>query len=268
MIAAAVVPELGWIELLVASALVLVAGGISLALQLGLGRRLALGAVRTVIQLLLIGYVLRWIFANDAAWAVFAIAMVMILGAGRAAVKRSSRRFRGLHARAFGTLFLTGFTTTIVVTAVVLRIDPFYDPRSFLPLLGMVLGNGLTGISLALDDLLTAVHEKKDEIEMELAMGATPGEACRGPLRNAVRRGMIPMINSMMVVGIVSLPGMMTGQILAGADPLQAVRYQIVVMFMLAAGTAFGCMIIAFWVRRHVFDDHGRLRGERVWRAR
>ena len=133
-------------------------------------------------------------------------------------------------------------------------------------LLGMVLGNGLTGMSLCLDELLASLDASRDQVETELALGATRWEAARQPLRAAVRKGMIPIINSMMVVGIVSLPGMMTGQILEGADPVAAVRYQIVIMFMIAAATAFGCMLIALFTYRQLFDSAHRLRAERITR--
>jgi putative ABC transport system permease protein len=131
-----------------------------------------------------------------------------------------------------------------------------------------VLGNSLTGISLALDALLTDLDEHRDRVEMELSLGATRWEAVRGPLREAVRRGMIPMLNSMTVVGIVSLPGMMTGQILEGASPLAAVKYQIVVMFMLAASSALGSMGVALIVYRRVTNERHQLRAERIMRKK
>lgn len=135
-----------------------------------------------------------------------------------------------------------------------------------IPLLGMVLGNGLTGISLCLDEMTRHLDLERGRVETELALGATRWEAARGPVREAVRRGMIPVINSMMVVGIVSLPGMMTGQILAGADPLVAVRYQIVILFMIAGATSFGCMLLALHAYRRLFDEAHRLRRDRLRR--
>ena len=128
----------------------------------------------------------------------------------------------------------------------------------------MVLGNSLTGISLCLDSLLERFDAGRPEIEMWLALGATRWEAARGALRDGVRRGMVPMLNAMTVVGIVSLPGMMTGQILAGASPLEAVRYQIVVMFMLAASSAVGSILIALLVWRRAFNDRHQLRADRI----
>jgi putative ABC transport system permease protein len=229
-----------------------------------LERRLALAAVRTVVQLLLIGYVLKAVFGWGTLPAVAGMATVMIVAASRAAVQRSSRSFGGATWFAFGTLVVCGLATTLTVTGLVIGVEPWYQARYLIPLLGMVLGNGLTGISLALDTLLETLSERKAEVEMELALGATRWEAARSPLRAAVRRGMIPVINSMMVVGIVSLPGMMTGQILAGADPLQAVKYQVVIMFMIAGATSLGCIGMALLVYRKLFNDRHQLRADLI----
>jgi putative ABC transport system permease protein len=108
--------------------------------------------------------------------------------------------------------------------------------------------------------------ERRAEVEMELSHGATRWEAARTPLRDAVRRGMIPIINAMMVVGLVSLPGMMTGQILAGADPLEAVKYQVVIMFMIAGATSMGCIGMALLVYRRLFNEKHQLRADLILR--
>lgn len=251
-------------DLGLATGLVVVAGLLSLALRLELERKLLVASVRTVVQLLLIGYVLHWVFDLDAPWLVLGVMLVMIAVAGRAAVQRSSRSFEGAYAGAFVTLVVSGLATTFAVTTLVIGVDPWYRPQYVIPLLGMVLGNGLTGISLCLDSLLETLDERRGRIEMELSLGASRWEAAREPLAEAVRRGMIPILNSMTVVGIVSLPGMMTGQILQGADPLDAVKYQIVVMFMIAAATALGCILVAVLAYARLFDDHHRLRAERI----
>jgi putative ABC transport system permease protein len=106
----------------------------------------------------------------------------------------------------------------------------------------MVLGNTLTGISLGLDRFMESLVNQRQKIETLLALGATRWEATHEEIKAAIRTGMIPMINSMMVMGIVSLPGMMTGQILAGANPLDAVRYQIIIIFAIASATALGTL--------------------------
>jgi len=250
---------LGPWQIAAASLLVVVAGAISVVLRLGVERRLALASVRTVVQLILIGYVLRWVFAVNRLDVFVALLAVMVFFAGHAAVQRSSRRYRGIHGETFITLALVGSATTFTVTALIIRVEPLWRPQYALPLLGMVLGNSLTGISLALDSLLEAFDERRDLIESDLSLGASKWEAARDPLAEGVRRGMIPIINTMMVVGVVSLPGMMTGQILAGADPVSAVKYQVVVMFMVAAATALGAMLTALFVYRRVFNDRHQL---------
>ena len=260
--------ELGAWDLVLAALLVVVAGLVSLVLKLGLERRLLVASLRTVLQLMLIGYLLRYIFALDKAWAVSALALLMIVIASHAAVDRSSRRFPGVAAMAFLSLVVSATLTTLVVTQVIIGVEPWFRPQYMVPILGMILGNSMNGISLCLDDLLARLDERRDEVEMELAHGATRWEAARGPLSGAVRRGMIPILNAMMIVGIVALPGMMTGQILAGANPLTAVKYQILVMFMLAAATALGTMLMALLAYRRLFTVRHQLRHEAITRPR
>lgn len=256
--------ELSYLDLLVATALVVLAGGISLALRLHLEQRLAVAAARTVVQLLIIGYVLRWVFAINTPWALLPVMAVMIFLAARAALKRAGRHYSGAHLDAFLILLVSSLFATFTITEVVVGVVPWYKPQYVIPLLGMVLGNSLTGISLCLDELLERFSENRELVEMELAHGATRWEAARDTLREAVRRGMIPIINSMSVVGLVSLPGMMTGQILAGNPPLVAVKYQIVVMFMIAGATSLGCIGTAVVGYRRLFNAEHQLRAERI----
>lgn len=256
--------ELSAFDLVLATGLVALAGAVSLVLRLGLERRLAIAALRTAIQLLLVGYVLKWVFAFEGLPLILALAAIMIAAASVSAVRRPSRTIRGAAGYAFVTLVLCGLLTTFAVTRVVIQVDPWYKPQYFIPLLGMVLGNSLTGISLCLDSVLEQFVRRRALVEMELLHGATCWEAARDVLVDAVRSGMIPIINSMMVVGIVALPGMMTGQILAGVDPVEAVKYQVVVMFMIAAATSLGCMMMALIVFRLVFNGQDQLRTDRI----
>ncbi|PIE17489.1 MAG: iron export ABC transporter permease subunit FetB [Proteobacteria bacterium] len=253
-------------DLAAAAALVTVSGAISVALRLGLLRRLVVASARTVAQLILIGYLLSWIFGLDEAPAVMGLMGVMGVVAGHAAVGRSERRFRGALPRAVATLLVTGLVTVFTVTTVIIGVDPWYEPQYVIPLFGMILGNALTGISLCLDTLLESLDARGAEVELALSLGATRWEAARPAIAHAVRRGMIPTINAMTVVGLVSLPGMMTGQILQGAAPIDAVRYQVVVMFMLAAATALGAMAMALLVYRRMFTAGHQLRADRIRR--
>jgi len=195
---------------------------------------------------------------------VIALLFSMVLNAGVAAVQRTGHRYRGIWIVGFVAAAGSSVVTTATVTEIVLDVTPWYSPRYLIPLFGMVLGNSLTGISLSLERLLSGVRTKRAEIEDALCMGATRWEAVHPLLVDAVRTGMIPIINSMSVVGIVSLPGMMTGQILSGSDPAEAARYQVVVMFMVACACSLGALIACLLSYRHVFTARHQLAADRV----
>jgi putative ABC transport system permease protein len=253
---------LSYPQLAIATSLVLVSGAISLVLQLGLERRLILASVRTVVQLLLIGLVLRWVFAPGRAWYVVgALMMAMTLIAGFAAVWRVERRYRGIWLDSVVSIWASSWIMASVAVLAVVQVQASNTSaiwaRFAVTLLGMILGNTLNGISLGLDRLGSELASKRDQVDTLLALGATRWEAARGAVRQAVRTGMIPTLNTMMVVGLVSLPGMMTGQLLSGADPLEAVKYQIVIMFLIAAGTSLGTVGVALLGYRRLFTaDH------------
>ncbi len=246
-------------QLALSCGLILLCGLLSVALHLKLEGALFIGALRTIVQLFLIGYVLKWVFALDSAPLVFGVMAIMIAIAAQAATSRATRRFAGMLQCSFVALIISSLLTTFLVTAVIIQVHPWHHAQYAIPLLGMILGNALTGVSLCLDTLLETFAEKRHEIENELALGATSWEAAREPLAQAVRRGMIPQINAMNVIGLVSLPGMMTGQILAGANPIEAVKYQIVVMFMVAASSMIGCVLIALLVYKKLFTTRHQL---------
>ncbi len=252
------------LDLAVAASFVMLAAGISIVLRLGVERRLLVAAVRTVIQLGLLGLVLEKIFAVRTPVLVVVMLLAMIGFAGREAVARSSRRYPGIWFDALLTMAVSCLLVGGVVTQVVVGVHPWFDPQYVIPLLGMILGNSLNGISLALERLLEHLDTRRAEVELLLAFGATRAEALRDPLRVALRTGLIPITNAMTAAGIVALPGMMTGQILAGAPPMQAVAYQVVVMFMLAAANAIGAVVISLGATRRLVTREGVLRLERL----
>jgi putative ABC transport system permease protein len=237
---------------------------ISAILRLGVERRFGIAALRTVVQLGLLGLILERVFAVRNPVVVIALLLVMTIFAAREAVGRATRCYRGILADAWLTMAVTCLSVGAVVTQAVVGVEPWYEPQYVIPLLGMILGNSLTGISLCLDRFLDHLQTRSSEIELRIAFGATRGEALSEPLRDAVRTGMIPIINAMAAAGIVSLPGMMTGQILAGAPPLQAVAYQIVVMFMISAAVTFGAMLVVLLAGRHFMGPDATLRLDRL----
>lgn len=256
--------SLGVEQLALAAGLVLVNGAVSVALRLGMEARLAVAAVRTVVQLALVGLVLEWVFDLARPVPVLALCLAMIVAAAVTAARRPDRSYRGIYRDSFVSMLISSLVVTLAAVVGILAVEPWYEPQYLIPLLGMLLGNSLTGISLGLDRLLTRIVDSRTSIEGRLALGATAWEATRPAVREALRTGMVPIVNTMSVVGIVSLPGMMTGQILAGADPGDAVRYQILILFMIAASTALGTLGAVLLGYRRLFDDRDRLRVERV----
>jgi putative ABC transport system permease protein len=252
--------DLAWLDLVLAAGLVLIAVGIARANGLPQARGFVVGALRTVLQLVLVGYVLVYIFALDRWYLVVAALLVMLAVATQAAVARHPRPSRALYAIT-GIALLAGSGLTLVyVGAIVVQVDPWYNPRYLIPLFGMIVGNAMNAAALAAERLSGEMETRRAEVEAYLALGASAERAAREPVRRALQAALIPTINSLMVVGIVSLPGMMTGQILAGVSPLTAVRYQIVVMFMLASAVAVTAAGVALWHRRTFFTPALQLR--------
>lgn len=248
---------IGWPQLLLATGFVLLVGVLSIRLSLGLERDLAVATLRTYVQLALLGFVLRWVFGVDSVWLVLGIVTIMVLMAAWTILRRSPDAPRGLFATTAAAMMLTGFTVTFAVTGLVVQVDPWYDARYVITIAGMVLGNSMTGIALALERVFADLDARSDDVLALVALGASPWEAAHDSVRTALRAGLIPTINSMAAVGIVFIPGMMAGQILAGADPVMATAYQIVVMLMVSAATAIGSVTAVLLSYRRRFSTDG-----------
>lgn len=251
-------------NLALSSILLLVVGLFGLALRLNIGKPLLLASLRTVGQLFLLGLVLKWIFDAQAIWIVLALLASMIVNASVAAVRRTERRFAGIWFSGLIAVTVSTVFTSFIVLSLVIPADPWHEARVLIPLVGLILGNALTGLGLCLDSLMRELDEKRSDVECRLALGATAWEACRDIVRRSIRTGMMPILNSMTVVGIVSIPGMMTGQILAGTAPEDAVRYQIVVMFMVAAATSLAAIAVSLLAWKRLVSSRHQLAAHRL----
>ena len=235
-------------------------------MALGISQKMIFAAMRTTAQLLLIGFILKLLFANvHLAW-IGLMSTIMLLMAGRIVMERQERRFIGWWGYGVGTLsmFLSSFTVTLITLLVIISPDPWYQPQYAIPLLGMMLGNTMNGVALGLERLTSSVTQQRGAIEARLIQGHTWCDAISSIRRDSMRVGMVPMLNAMAAAGVVSLPGMMTGQILAGAEPMEAVKYQILIMFLIASGTGFGTMGAVHFGARRLFDERERLRLDRL----
>ena len=260
------VVELSVFDLSMAGALVVALAVVSAMCQLGVARSMLVAAARLVVQLLLVGLILKWVFESaDWPW-VAGISLVMLAVAGREIWVRPKRRLRGWWGFAIGTgaMFISSFAVSVFGLVAIIQAEPWWSPQYAIPVLGMLLGNTMTAVALSIDRLTAAAWDQREVIEARLMLGEDRDAAIGGLARDAVRSGLMPVINSMAVAGVVSLPGMMTGQILAGNDPGDAVRYQILIWFLIAAGCGFGMLLAVRLTSRRLFDERCRLRLERL----
>ncbi len=257
---------LSYWDVVLAAVFLIVNGILSLWLDLRLEKQLLIASVRMIVQLLLIGLVLKAVFAVASPWITAALALAMGLFAGREIWARQERRLAGLWGFGLGSgaMMFSGLLVTVLALTTQVQPDPWWSPRFALPLFGMILGNTMTGVSLGLDTLNTAVHRERTAIEARLCLGATRWYAVAPFARRALRSGFMPIINSMAATGVVSLPGMMTGQILSGVDPQEAVKYQLLVMFLIGGATGLGVLLAVGGGVWRLTDDRHRLRLDRL----
>lgn len=249
-------------DLAIAASLVLLDAGMSVAFGLRLHRQLLVSAVRMVVQLLLIGLILRWLFASGSEAVTLAVIVLMIGAAAREVAVRPKQRLRKWGNFRIASVVVAGASMATVLLALMtaIRPHPWHDPRYAIPLMGIVLGSVLNSASIALDTFLGDVSGARNQIEARLALGATLRAALAPIMRNAVRKGLIPVINQMSAAGIITLPGIMTGQLLAGMDPLAAVKYQILLLFLLAGSSGLASGAAVWLASRAIGDDRDRLR--------
>ena len=261
---------LSYWQLAATSVFVLLNAALSVLFGLGVHRSLLFAAFRMVVQLALVGLVLTTLFATvSPVWTGLA-ALVMVLVAGHEAAQRQERRLSGWWSYALGTscMMMASVVVTVFALVTALRPNPWYDPRCAIPLLGMILGNCMTGVGLGLNTLTTSLANRRAGVEAQLMLGASQQAAAAPVMREVLRSALMPVINSMAATGVVSLPGMMTGHILGGVPPAEAVKYQILVMFLIAGGTGLGAVTAVLGGLYRMTDARHRLRLDRLTAAR
>jgi putative ABC transport system permease protein len=258
--------HLSALDVALAASLVVIDAVASLVLRLRLHRQVLWAALRMVVQLLLVGLVLRWVFKVASPAATLAIVALMIAAAAREVAVRPASRLKGAGNLRIGAL-VVGMASMATVTLALLtaiRPEPWYDPRYAIPLMGIVLGSVLNSASLGLDSFFGGAVASRAAIEAQLALGASARSALAELVRSSIRRGMIPLINQMSAAGIITLPGIMTGQLLAGMDPLEAVKYQILLLFLLAGAGGLAAAGSVYLAARAITDERQRLRLDRL----
>ncbi|WP_018130378.1 ABC transporter permease [Effusibacillus pohliae] len=234
---------------------VLIAILLSIWQKLGLEKDMAISTVRATVQLLIVGYILKAVFSlQDPLFTLLMIALMI-------GVATQNAKQRGAGLKGIGWRVLVSISLAEAVTLgflLLLQIVP-PEPRYIIPISGMVIGNSMVIASLLLNRLQAEAKGRRQEILLVLSLGGTPGQSIRHVLKEAIRASMIPTIDSMKTTGLVQLPGMMTGQIIAGADPIQAVRYQLMILFAILAAAALTSIFLGFLAYPGFFNKHQQL---------
>ena len=240
-------------QLALAAVFILAAGVFSVIYHLRLEKDLAIGAVRAFVQLFAIGYILNIVFHIPSIWLVMGMYAATAWFATSIAQRRVKQKGVSILLPSFLAMLSTCFIVTSLVSGVIIQARPWWSPQYFIPVGGMVAGNAMNALSIALERFFSELRLRRGEVEALLCLGATPQEASEEMFRSALRAGMLNPINAMMGVGLVTLPGMMTGQILAGVSPVQAIRYQLVIVLMMTAASALSSFVVLRLARRRCF---------------
>jgi len=243
-------------------ALTFIAGVIFLSWLCGIGleRSFLIASIRVFLQLTVLGYVLRYVFnLENNRSALLIILECMVIIASVEAARRQEERSAGLVISLLVSLNVAVTAVLLFLFGGVLQGDPFALPHYFIPLAGMVIGNAANGSALAVHRLAGDIRSHRGEIEAALALGASPYRAVQPYLRSTVRTALIPSINTMMLTGLVQIPGIMGGLLMGGQAPVAAARYQTVVMYMLPFGVMASCLLTALLISRGYFSRREQL---------
>lgn len=242
-------------SLVFAFVLVMVAMAISAKEKLGLTKDILWSVIRAVIQLVIVGYVLKYVFKIDNTWLTIVMTVLIILSASWNAYKRDPNPrghfWNSLVALIIGTYLILG---VLILVGGIKMI-----PSQIIPITGMIASNGMVAIDLYLKPMHTSFHDQRQQILERLALGVTIRLASQAILKRSIKTAMQPSANSIKTMGLVSLPGTMSGLIFAGVDPVYAIKYQIMVAFMLLATTSFSAVIAGYLAYRNYFNHRDQL---------
>lgn len=236
--------------------LVLVALGISQKEKLGLTKDIVMAVVRTILQLIFVGYVLKFIFQASNVFLSLMMILIILFNASVQANKRNPNSKKSLLHPFLALLTSTGLTLTILVLSGAIK----FTPSQVIPISGMLASNAMTAIGLSYRAMYKSFTDNRQQVLEKLSLGASVKLASQEILREAIKTGMQPTIDSAKTVGLVSLPGMMSGLIFAGVDPVHAIRYQIMVMFMLLSATSLASVIASYTAYQTYFTDRAQLK--------
>ncbi len=231
--------------------------------KLGLERTLAIATIRTLVQLGVVGYVLAVVFDPEKQNPLVTLGVLLLLLTLISVVTRHriSRKIPALFPLVWISLFLSTGLTIGYSLLLLIQPQPWYEAQYLIPLGAIILGNGMNSATLAGERLVSLINRNPGEIETHLSLGATPALAMLQYRTEAIRAGLLPSLNAMMIVGIVTLPGILNGQLLAGIrDPLNAVSYQILILFVVVAANLITTLLLTQGICRQYFNAAAQLK--------
>jgi putative ABC transport system permease protein len=247
--------DVSYLSLFLALSLVLVALIISSKEKLGLTKDIIASVLRTIVQLTVVGYLLYYIFDVDNVFLTLAMVLIIVYNASRQADKRNPNHKKRFHQSFLAIFLATGLTLTVLILSGAIQ----FLPSQIIPITGMIASNSMVAIGLCYREMNSLFRDQRQQVLEKLALGAPVKLASASIVRQSIRTAMQPTIDSAKTVGLVSLPGMMSGLIFAGVSPIFAIKYQIMVMFMLLSATSLGAVIAAYFAYRHYFNDRAQL---------
>lgn len=243
------------LSLTFAMTLVLVALIISFHEKIGLEKDLIISVLRAIVQLFIVGYLLKFIFHINDVWLTLLMMLIIIFNAATNAKKRAGKLRKGFLISFIAILISTGVTLGLLVLAGAIK----FIPSQIIPITGMIASNSMVAIGLSYRSLCAQFKDERQPVLERLALGATAKQASIAIIRESIRTGMAPTIDSAKTMGLVSLPGMMSGLIFAGIDPVKAIMYQILVTFMLLSTTSLGSVIACYLAYRSFYNEREQL---------
>nr|BAL02929.1 ABC transporter-like protein [Pholiota nameko] len=256
---------LTWLNVAIGFTFIICDIGVSTVFRLGMGASLLVAALRCTGQLAVVATVLHQVFENKNPWTVALISFVLnLLGTFETVVNKSSRRFQHMFPVVLVGMLGSTIPISIIGSRYTMGIQPFWTPMQYIPIVGMLCGATISAVVVAVTYILKELQENKDKVEIYLAFGATRMEACRPIMIQALKLALTPLINSMSVIGIIAIPGMMTGALLGGASVQQAAKLQTIIMFMITASATLASVFITLAAVVVVVDEQHRVRGERI----
>jgi putative ABC transport system permease protein len=247
------------LDLVLAVGLMAIAISLSAVEKLGLELNLVIATGRTILQLIILGYVLDFIFSLDNVWAVLGILIIMLTITAIVARNRISQNIPQVLPLVWVSLFISTAFTLLYTNFLIIHGDRWYEPHYFIPLGGILIGNAMNAAIIAGEHLVSNINQFPGEIETHLSLGATPQQAVSKYRKEAIKAALLPTLNQMMLVGMATIPTLTSGQLLAGTKPLDAISYEILVIFMVATTNLITTILVTKGLCSQLFNAAAQL---------